>query len=101
MKKKIDSYLGFAAKSRQLVSGYHTCFHSIKQNKLKLLILSEDISENTAKKLTKLAQEKKIPLRIYGQSDELSRVSGNQERGIFGVTDQNFADVILKEIDGK
>jgi ribosomal protein L7Ae-like RNA K-turn-binding protein len=101
MRKKVDSYLGFAAKSRNLVSGYQSCLHAIKQKKLKLLILSEDISENTLKKLSRLSEEDKIPLRIYGKSEELSKVTGSQERGIFGITDVNFADVILKEIDGE
>ena len=101
MRKKVDSYLGFAAKSRNLVSGYHTCLHAIKQKKLKLLILSEDLSENTVKKLLKLTRDNEIPTRIYGKSEELSKVTGSQERGIFGITDVNFADVILKEIDGE
>lgn len=101
MRKKVDSYLGFAAKSRQLVSGYYTCLHGMKHKKLKLLILSEDLAENTVKKLSKLAKENEIPLRIYGKSEELSKVTGSQERGVFGIIDVNFADVILKEIDGE
>jgi ribosomal protein L7Ae-like RNA K-turn-binding protein len=101
MRKKVDGYLGFAAKSRNLVSGYHTCLHAIKQKKLRLLILSEDLSENTVKKLSKLTRDNEIPMRIYGKSEELSKVTGSQERGIFGITDVNFADVILKEIDGE
>jgi ribosomal protein L7Ae-like RNA K-turn-binding protein len=101
MRKKVDSYLGFAAKSRNLVSGNYSCLNAIKQKKLKLLILAEDLSENTAKKLTKIANENEIPFRNYGKSEELSKVTGSQERGIFGITDVNFADVILKEIDGE
>lgn len=101
MRKKVDSYLGFAAKSRNLVSGYQTCLHAIKQKKLKLLILSEDLSENTVKKLSKLSKEHEVPIRVYGKSEELSKATGSQERGVFGITDVNFADVILKEIDGE
>ena len=101
MRKKVDSYLGFAAKSRNLVSGYYTCLHAIKQKKLKLLILSEDLSENTVKKISKLSNECGVPLRIYGKSEELSNVTGSQERGVFGIIDVNFADAILKEIDGE
>ncbi len=101
MRKKVDSYLGFAAKSRNLVSGYHTCLHTMKQRKLKLLILSEDLSENTVKKLSKASKENEIPIRIYGKTEELSKVTGSQERGVFGITDVNFADAILKEIDGE
>lgn len=99
MRKKVDSYLGFAAKSRSLISGYYTCLHSIKQKKLKLLILSEDLSENTTNKMIKLSEENGIPSRIYGKSVELSKATGNRERGVFGITDKNFADIILKEID--
>lgn len=101
MRKKVDSYLGFATKSKNLVSGYQTCLHTIQKNKLKLLILSEDLSENTVKKMSKLADENDVPVRIYGKSEELSKATGSQERGIFGITDVNFADVILKEIDGE
>jgi ribosomal protein L7Ae-like RNA K-turn-binding protein len=101
MRKKVDSYLGFAAKSRNLVSGYHTCLHAIKQKKLKLLILSEDLSENTQKKLSKLSTDNDVPLRVYGKMEELSKVTGSRERGIFGITDVNFADAIVKEIDGE
>lgn len=101
MRKKVDSYLGFAAKSRNLVSGYHTCLHAIKQKKLKLLILSGDLSENTVKKLAKLSEDNGVPLRIYGKMEELSMITGSRERGVFGITDKNFADAILKEIDGE
>ncbi len=101
MRKKVDSYLGFAAKSQNLISGYHTCLYGIKQKRLKLLILSEDLSENTVRKLIKLSEENGIPSRIYGKTDELSKATGNRERGVFGITDINFANIILKEIDGK
>jgi len=101
MRKKVDSYMGFAAKSRNLVSGYHTCLHAIKQKRLKLLILSGDLSDNTIKKMTKLAKDNEVPMRIYGKTEELSKVTGSRERGIFGITDANFADAILKEIDGE
>ncbi|MBR0596760.1 L7Ae/L30e/S12e/Gadd45 family ribosomal protein [Sinanaerobacter chloroacetimidivorans] len=99
MRKKIDSYFGFAKKSRNLLSGYHTCTYGIKQGKIKLLILTEDLSENTVKKLAKLSEDHGVPVRIYGKTEELSKITGSQERGVFGITDVNFADVILKELD--
>lgn len=101
MRKKVDSYLGFAAKSKNLLTGYHTCLHAVKQKKLKLLILSENLSENTIKKLSRLSNESDIQVRIYGKSEELSNATGNQEKGVFGITDVNLAEAILKEIDGE
>lgn len=99
MEKKIASYIGFAKKSRNLLTGYNTCIFAINKKKLKLLILSEDLSENTVKKLTKLATDHGVPFRIYGKTEELSKITGSDHRGIYGITDVNFADVILKEID--
>ncbi|MDF2653640.1 MAG: ribosomal protein [Bacillota bacterium] len=101
MRRRVDSYLGFAAKSKNLVSGYQSCLHAIKHRKLKLLILAEDLSENTVKKLSRVAEEGSVPVRVYGLSEELSQITGNQDRGIFGITDGNFAEAIMKEIDGK
>jgi len=101
MRKKVDSYLGFAAKSRNLISGYHTCLHAIKQKKLKLLILTGNLSENTVKKLSRHAADNGIPVRRYELTEETSMVTGAFDRGVFGVTDRNLADAILREIDGE
>ena len=100
MRKKVDSYLGFATKSKNLLSGYQSCLHAMKHRKLKLLILATDLSENTVKKLSRVAEEEGVPVRIYGNSEELSQITGYSERGVFGITDGNFAEAILKEIDG-
>ncbi len=99
MRKKIDSYLGFAKRSRNLLMGYNTCLLAMNKKKLKLLILASDVSENTIKKLVKTAKDRNIEYRIYGNCEELSQICGTTGRGVFGITDQNFARVILKEID--
>lgn len=51
------------------------------------------------KKLVSTANECKVVYRVYGTCDELSQACGTTGRGVFGITDQNFANVILKEID--
>jgi len=99
MRNKLDSYLGFAKKSGNLVSGTNTCLVTMKKGKVRLLMITEDTSENTAAKLKKEAERQKIPYRVYGNSDELSPVIGESGRSVFGITDANFAGVILKEID--
>ena len=71
MRSKLHSYMGFAKKSRNLIMGYNTCLFAMNKKKVKLLIIAEDTSEK----------------------------AGTGGRSIFGITDQNFAQVILKEID--
>ncbi|MBK5263172.1 MAG: ribosomal L7Ae/L30e/S12e/Gadd45 family protein [Peptostreptococcaceae bacterium] len=99
MRDKIDSYLGFAKKSRGLISGYNTCIHGINQGKIKLIIIAEDVTENGSEKLIRLAEDKKITYRRYGTKEELSKLMGFEDRGVFGIVDDNFARIILKEID--
>ena len=99
MRTKLHSYLGFAKRSGNLVTGYNTCLHSMKRGKLKLLILTKDTSENTIKKIINECEKSKVPYRIYGESDELSQITGTESRGIFGIVDENFSNIIAKEID--
>jgi ribosomal protein L7Ae-like RNA K-turn-binding protein len=99
MREKIHSYLGFAKRSGNLITGYNTCVSAINKKKLKLLILTSDISENTMKKMMKESEKNKVPYRVYGNADEISQITGCEGRGIFGITDENFSNIIAKEID--
>ena len=99
MRKKIYSYLGFAKRSGNLITGYNACVHAMKKEKVKLLILASDISENTRKKIIKESEKKTVPYRIFGKVDEMSQITGYEKRGIFGITDKNFSNIIAKEID--
>ncbi len=97
--QKFFSYLGFAARSRNLVTGYNTCSLMIERRRLKLLILTEDLADNTIKKMLQLCRKYKIEYRIFGRSDSLAHATGKPGKGIFGITDSHFAEIICKEID--
>lgn len=98
-REKVFSYLGFAARSRNLVTGYNTCIMMIEKRKLQLLILTEELADNTVKKMLGKCEKNKINYRIFGKSEELSKVTGKSGKGIFGITDRHFAEIICKEID--
>ncbi len=97
--KKINSYIGFARKSGNLIMGMNTCEIYMKKKKVKLLIITEDMAENTREKLIKSAEKSGTDYRVYGSSDEISQIVGRLGRGIFGIIDKHFAEIITKEID--
>ncbi len=99
MREKIHSYLGFARKSGNLLSGQETCAQAMKKGRLKLLFMTEDLSEKTRKKLIAEAERCGVPYRVYGESDELSAAAGVRGNAVFGITDKNFSNVIIKQID--
>lgn len=101
MREKIDSYLGFAARSRNLVVGTDTCKILMGKGKIKLLILATDLAENTKEKVIREANKNKVPYKIYETKEKLSKLTGEKTSGVFGIIDDNFKDVIVKELEKK
>lgn len=98
MRSKTMSLIGFAKKSGNLVSGVNTCTYAIGKGKVKLVILAEDISEGSEKKIMKEIRKKSIPYIKYSTIDELSHAAGEVGRSVFAVLDRHFAEVITGEI---
>ena len=99
MKSKVLSYMGFAKKSGNLVSGVNTCSFNMARGKVKLAILAEDISENSEKKIMKDVRKYGVDLIKYGAAEELSHATGAEGRTVFAVLDENFADALRREIE--
>lgn len=99
MREKIHSYLGFAKKSRNLVSGYNSCLHAFKKGKVHLMIVTDDISEKTINKFKYIAESANVEFRIYGSQDAMEEYTGEPGRGVFAICEENLANAILKEID--
>lgn len=91
--------MGFARKSGNMIMGSGTCMTYMPKKKVKLLIITEDTAQNSKEKLISVAEKNNVTYRVYGDSEELSHIVGNPGRTVFGITDENFADTILKEID--
>ena len=99
MKSKVLSLMGFAKKSGNLVSGVNTCSFNIAKGKVKLVILAEDISENSEKKIMKDVRKYGVDHIKYGAAEELSHATGAEGRTVFAVLDENFADALKREIE--
>ena len=99
MKNKVLSLMGFAKKSGNLVSGVNTCSFNIAKGKVKLVILAEDISENSEKKIMKDVRKYGVDHIKYGAAEELSHATGAEGRTVFAVLDENFTDALRREIE--
>lgn len=100
MEKKLLSYLGFARKSRNLTAGSEGTLSLMKRGKVKAIILCEDISSNTKKRIIEKAERFSIEYRVYGDSLVLSNATGTGgTKRVFAITDEHFARIICEEID--
>ncbi len=98
-KSKLEGLLGFASRSKNLITGSNACLDKIPKRAVSLVIISEDVGENTRKKLMSKCKTYGIDYRIFGKAEDLSHITGKIDKGIFGITDKGFADSICKEID--
>jgi len=96
---KFLALLGFAHKSRNLVTGEDTCTLNIKKGAVKLIFIAGDASENTKERFTHLCQSRDIPFRVVEDRETLSAAIGKVNRTVFGVTDHKFAKELLKALD--
>lgn len=96
---KVYKYIGFAAKSRKLSVGATAVEQSIKKSKAKLIIIGEEVGENTKAKLRPLYEKNNLRLIIYGSCNDLSKATGREDKGVFAVEDENLAKAIIETID--
>ena len=98
-KRKLASYMGLAAKAGKIAAGTNTCIFTMAKGKAGLLIIAEDLADNSREKLMTAARQNEVEVRVFGQADDLAHYTGKYGAGAFCVTDSNFAEVIVQTID--
>ena len=94
--KQIYSLLGLAMKSRNLVSGESITESTVKSGKARLVIVGEDVSDNTRKMFTNMCEFYQTPLYFFGTKNSLGHAIGKDFRASLAVTDEGFAKSITK-----
>lgn len=82
--------LGLAASARKISCG-EKVFATIRNRQAKLVILSEDLGNNTRKKLIDKCTFYEIPYVFYESSDLLSRAIGDHNKKYVAILDEGFA----------
>lgn len=96
---KVFSLLGIAMRGHNLVSGELQTLNEIKNGSAMLVIIAEDASDNTRKLFTDKCSFYNVPVRMYGQKEELGRAIGKDLRSSLGVCDAGLADTIIKRLE--
>ena len=71
----------------------------ISKEKAHLVIIAENASDNTKKKIRNSCEYYNIPYVIRFTKEELSSAIGKYNRSVFAVTDKNFAEKLKTEMD--
>lgn len=88
---QLISLLGLANRARKIVSGEDLVIRDIRNGNAKLVILSEDASDNTIKKTTDKCKTFQVPYVIFGNRTILGNAIGKESRVVIAITERGFA----------
>ena len=98
-KNKVLTYLGLATRAGKTVSGEFSVEKSLKQRKARLVVVSEEASENTKKKFRNMCEYWKTPLYFFGTGEELGRACGKEFRIVTAVEDEGLAKAAISHLE--
>lgn len=94
-RNKVFSYLGLAQKAGKIAAGEFLTEGAIKAGKAKLVLVSEDASNNTKKNFIDCADYYKVPVYVFGTKDEIGHALGKEFRASLAVLEDGFARQIV------
>lgn len=97
---KVFRLLGLATRAGEIAFGTESVIDTINRKKAKLVIIAQDASDRTKRNLQKVAEEKDIPFRIYGDIESLSKSIGKDNKAVIAIKNSNFSNEIINLIDG-
>lgn len=99
MRNRKDSILGLigiATKARMTVSGAEICEKSIKAGTPKLVIIAQDVTDNTKIPIERLCEHRQIKCIIFATKDELGQYTGKPSRAVVAIMDDGLANRIAE-----
>jgi ribosomal protein L7Ae-like RNA K-turn-binding protein len=92
---KTAALLGFVKKSGRLILGEFQVEQSIKNGRVRLVILAEDVKAKKKDILEKWCESVGVHFLILGTKEAYGQVFNTQPQGFVGVTDIQMAQAIL------
>lgn len=92
---KFFRMLGLAARARKLNFGEGAVRDSVRTKLAKMVIVAQDASDNTKKKLSDNCKFYKTPYFEYGDRFTLGGATGKGFAVVISVNDENFAKTLI------
>lgn len=93
------SLLGLANRARKVISGEELVVKEIRNGNAKLVLLSDDASANTTKKITDKSTYYQVQLRTVSDRYTLGNAIGKEARVVVAITESGFAKKINHLLD--
>ncbi len=98
-REKALNMLGLAMRAGKLITGEDLTINEIRRNKVKLVIVTTDASENTQKKVSDKSKYYQTTCFVEFTQGEILGAIGKPQK-VIGILDQGFANKIMTLIKG-
>lgn len=98
---KIIQFIRLIKKSGNLLEGYNRCEEALKNNKAQLIIISEDVSENTKRKFTNYCNRYEVEYINKFSKYDLGEIVNKDFVSIIGITNKSMAENLYKLISNQ
>ncbi|MCD7033741.1 YlxQ family RNA-binding protein [Metabacillus sp. GX 13764] len=99
MNEQWMSLLGLANRARKVISGEELVVKEVRRGGAKLVLLSDDASANTHKKVTDKCRTYKVPVAFVPDRNVLGKAIGKDARVVAAVTEAGFASKLKGLLD--
>lgn len=96
---KIYSFIGLARKAGAVSPGEPLASQAVKRKRAYLVLITQDASENTKKKIETALFGTDIPLLQFGNKADLGKMLGKAFFSVIAITDRGFAERIMEMIE--
>ena len=100
IKDRVYGLIGLSARARKITFGTDSTIQEIEKNKVKLVIVADDASERTKRKLEQKCNNYGVTILIFGKMEDISKAIGKSNKAVIGLTDINLSKEIEKIIRG-
>lgn len=86
-------------KAGKTVSGEFSTEKAVKSGKARLVMVSEEASDNTRKMFVNQCTYYRVPICFFGRKDELGHSMGKEFRASLAILDDGFANALVKQMN--
>ncbi len=98
MNNKVLNLVGLAYRASKTIIGVDEVVITLKENKIKLVLLDKDLSSNTLKELNYLCDKHNVRFVRNFTKEELSHSIGKKNISVIGIIDEGFKKLIEESL---
>ncbi|MBE1446445.1 YlxQ family RNA-binding protein [Paenibacillus sp. OAS669] len=101
MNNKWFNNLGLAMRAGKVITGEDAVIDAVRKGEAKMVIVAEDSSPNTLKKVNDKCSTYQVPIHQYGSREQLGASIGKETRVVLAITDAGFAKMLKKSLENR